>query len=486
MMKRLVSVVCIMTLLLCTTMSAGFGSTTACASVVGDCDGDGNITIVDAVTVQRYLADIPMGNVIDVDAADADSDGSITITDSTRIQQYLAEICEMSGIPYGEVDPFDGENNIKLTVWAFDKAKNLTLDLCKEFKAKYPNKKISISVQSHDENDAASDVLNDIDSAADVFSLPCDMLSTLVRYQAIAPVADPAAVKARDSKSSVDAATLNGKLYAYPETADNGYYLVYDKSVVSDNDAKTFEGILSACRKANRKFVMDAGNGFYSCVFPFTGGLRLNGMKNDVQQFNNYDEDQVVDTLAAFAKLIHDYSDVFESNYDIKIASGMSSSPRTVAAGIDGTWNAKEVSNALGSNFGAVKLPTVKVNGTNEQMISLHGYKFICVKSTSKYPNAAQLLADYLADESAQIRRAADLSWGPSNNNATKNKAVTGNAALKAVVEQSKYSVPQVDMAPTFWTPMANLGNELYKGEKYDKATLRTLLRRTIANIKDE
>ena len=31
-------------------------------------------------------------------------------------------------------------------------------------------------------------------------------------------------IKSRNTAASVDAATLNGKLYAYPLTADNGYF----------------------------------------------------------------------------------------------------------------------------------------------------------------------------------------------------------------------------------------------------------------------
>ena len=93
-------------------------------------------------------------------------------------------------------------------------------------------------------------------------------------------------------------------LLAYPETGDNGYYLVYDKSLVSDEDAKTLEGVFEACRKANKKFIMDAGSGFYACMFPFTGGLKLEGLHgedNNIQKFNDYDEAEVVATLDAFS-----------------------------------------------------------------------------------------------------------------------------------------------------------------------------------------
>ena len=119
-------------------------------------------------------------------------------------------------------------------------------------------------------------------------------------------------------------------------------------------------------------------------------------------------------------------------------------------------------------------------------MISLHGYKYIGVKEQSKFLEVAELLADFLTNEEAQIKRAEEVSWGPCNIKAAESEVVTKKPAVAAVLAQAEFSVPQVNMAATFWTPMANLGNELYKGDKYDTETVRTLLQKTVANIKDE
>ena len=249
-------------------------------------------------------------------------------------------------------DPFYGEDDIKLLVWAADKAVDVTKTLCNDFIAKYPDKKISIEVQVQGEGDAAANILNDADAAADVFSFACDQLNRLSRANALAPVFDVADVKARNSEASVNAATIDGELYAFPETGDNGYYLVYDKSVVSDEDAKTLEGVFAACKAAGKKVVIDAGNGFFSCMFPFTGGLTIEGLDEEgTQVFNDYNEDEVVDTLVAFAELFHEYEDIFMSAEATRISSGMAENPRTVGAGIDGSWNAVAVADALGDDF---------------------------------------------------------------------------------------------------------------------------------------
>ena len=388
-----------------------------------------------------------------------------------------------------ELEP---EAGAVLKVWAPDAALELFKAQCDAFIAQYPDAGIKIEVVAQGEGDAATNLLNDPEAAADVFSFACDQLNRLQDAGVIMPVNTNLAedVKARNSEKSLEAATLNDMLLAYPETGDNGYYLVYDKSLVSDEDAKTLEGVFEACRKANKKFIMDAGSGFYACMFPFTGGLKLEGLHgedNNIQKFNDYDEAEVVATLDAFSKLFHEYSDIFFSASPDKISAGLAEDPSIVAAGIDGSWNAAIVSKTLGENYGAAKLPTINVNGEDKQIVSMHGYKLIGVNAMSKYPNASQLLADYLSGEQCQLERAEKLSWGPSNTSAAATEIVTSNPAISAILEQSDYSVAQVNISSTFWDPMGNLGNNLFKEDiKHDTATLTALLDKTIANIKDE
>lgn len=392
----------------------------------------------------------------------------------------------------GDTAAADIESGASLKVWAPDKAIALVQKQCDAFAAKYPDAGLKIEVVAQGESDAAANMLNDPEVAADVFGFACDQLNKLNNAGVIMPVSPSALddVKSRNSESSVNAATLNGTLMAYPETGDNGYYLVYDKSIVSDEDAKTLEGVFEACRKSGKKFIMDAGNGFYACVFAFTGGLTIEGLEgedNDVQKFNDYNEDEVVATLKAFADLFAEYKDIFFSADPAKISSGMSEDPSTVAAGFDGSWNAATVQTVLGDNYGAAKLPTIKVNGTDKQIISMHGYKLIGVNAYSKAPKAAQLLADYLTGEECQKQRAEELSWGPSNKVVTESDVVKNNVAVTAILEQSANSVPQVNIADTFWTPMENLGNNLFKeGAKTDADSLKALLKKTISNIRGE
>ena len=64
---------------------------------LGDVDGDGAVSIIDATCIQRHLAEIPV-YAYNEKAADTDGDGEVTILDATGIQRYLAELPCFAGI----------------------------------------------------------------------------------------------------------------------------------------------------------------------------------------------------------------------------------------------------------------------------------------------------------------------------------------------------------------------------------------------------
>ena len=100
------------------------------------------------------------------------------------------------------------------------------------------NVTIEIGVQS--ESSAKDTVLADPESAADVFAFADDQLNELVNAGALQEVLlNPDDVKSRNLPGSVGAATMNDKLYAYPMTADNGYFLYYDASILSAEDVQS-------------------------------------------------------------------------------------------------------------------------------------------------------------------------------------------------------------------------------------------------------
>ena len=60
------------------------------ATLIGDADSDGKVTILDATRIQRYLAALCSEDDVNKANADTDHDTKITILDATRIQRLLA------------------------------------------------------------------------------------------------------------------------------------------------------------------------------------------------------------------------------------------------------------------------------------------------------------------------------------------------------------------------------------------------------------
>ena len=389
------------------------------------------------------------------------------------------------------VDPslFGDEDNISLKVWAPSQALELVKKQVEEFQKAYPDKTFkSIEVSAMAEAESGTQILNDASAAADVFGFASDHLNKLVDAKVLSEVAFVNAVTDMNSKETVEAGKIKGTLYAYPETNDNGYYLVYDKTVVADEKAGKLEDILAACKDAGKKFIFDCGNGYYGCTFAFTAGVKIDGLEDDgvTQKFVDYDEDEAVKTLQAFSKLMKEYKGTFTSLDVAQIASGFETG--TLGAGVDGSWNTNADQKALGDNFGAAKLPTINVDGTDKQLISLFGYKYIGVNAASKFPASAQILAYYLHGEKCQEQRAEELGWGPSNKNVQGKPVITDNPIQQAIKQQSENACVQVNIAPTFWNPMGNLGNKLIAEETDadDADFFKKLLKDTIANVRDE
>ncbi|MBQ2347014.1 MAG: extracellular solute-binding protein [Clostridia bacterium] len=390
-------------------------------------------------------------------------------------------------------DPLYGEGQngaISLKVWGPDAAQAILKEQCDTFienmKPYAPNG-ITIEVVPQGEDVAATQAKTDITAAADVFGFACDNIDGLVKAGALLEVtgAEKDFVTANNSESSVAAATVDGKIYAYPETGDNSYILVYDKTVVSEEQAKTLEGTLEACKAANKKFIMDAGNGYYSCMFMFTGGLKINGLVDGVQQFTDYDEDKVAKTVVAFQSLFAEYKDTFMSGEASKVVDGFKSG--TVGAGIDGSWNFSSAKSTLGDNAGFTILPTIKVGDEDLPIINMFGYKLLGVNAQSKFPNTAIELAKFLTNEECQMARAEKLNWGPSNKVVAESDLIKNDAALSAILAQSANSVPQTGLAGTFWTPVGTLGSKIIDFDNMmDEAAAKELINKTIANVKDE
>ena len=64
--------------------------TTKPDQIIGDVNGDGSVTVLDATTLQKYISGLVSLSNEQLALADTNGDGSITVLDATAIQKYIA------------------------------------------------------------------------------------------------------------------------------------------------------------------------------------------------------------------------------------------------------------------------------------------------------------------------------------------------------------------------------------------------------------
>ena len=147
------------------------------------------------------------------------------------------------------------EETVALRVWVGDNADLPWINsVIENFKAAHPEKTYDISVDIQAEGDCSKRVLNDTEAAADVFTFADDQFNSLMNAEALQQVMVDAdeiiAANGGADAGAVQASTgADGNLYAYPATADNGYFMFYNKEYFTEEDVQTLDGMLAkACR----------------------------------------------------------------------------------------------------------------------------------------------------------------------------------------------------------------------------------------------
>ena len=355
---------------------------------------------------------------------------------------------------------------VTLKVWADQGELALTEKLCNEFAAEHPEKEYTFEYGAVGAVDGKTRYLEDPAAAADVFLFADDQLVDLVKADALYEVTrNTDAIIAANTPGSINAASYEGTLYGYPMTSDNGYFLYYDKSVFTDEDLATLDGILAVANAAGKQVHMDISNGWYLASFFLGNGCTLTIEDGkQVIDFNNAKGLAAAEAIRAFCN-----DPAFVTGDDSVLAGGIGDA---IACGVSGTWMAAAIQEKLGENFGCCKLPTFTCDGKQVQMGSFLGCKIYGINSQTAYPVDAMELAEYLTGEKAQIERYQVLNYGPSNVNALADETIASNQALQALSAQSAFAVSQMVLGG-FWTPAEAFGAEL---EAHSTADLQTML----------
>lgn len=363
-----------------------------------------------------------------------------------------------------ESDSSDDSGTVSLTVWGAEEDQALLNEIVDSFKKEYGSQaQFDITVAAQSESDCKDALLGDLEGGADVFTFVDDQLMSLVAAGALEPVDNADEIKKADLEEAVSACTVNDTLYAYPLTADNGYFMYYDKSVFSDADVASLDQMLSVAAAANKKVTMDWSSGWYLYSFFGNTGLAFGLNDDGISNYCNWNANDTaikgVDVAGAMLAIAANPG--FLNTTDDGFIAGVQDG--SVAAGISGVWSAQNIEAAWGANYGAVKLPTYTCAGQQVQMSSFTGYKMMGVNAYSEHKEWALKLADWFTNEDNQMLRLEERDQGPSNINAAASEQVKKVPAIQAVIDQAQYGKLQ-RVGNSFWDAATEYGNLMATG----------------------
>ena len=382
---------------------------------------------------------------------------------------------------------------IKLTIWVSEADKPFATAVAKEFQAQHPEKNYQFSIDIQGENDVATRVLNDVENAADVYSCLNDQLGKLINGDALARIAGERLERIKQSiaAGAIQSATMkvNGAegLYGIPYT-DNTFFLYYDKSVFTENDVKTMDGILSKC-SASKQMAYPLTDGWYSTAFYFGKGLGYEVTYNDslaetsiTCDFDSATGEAVTEAMWNLAKDARFKADANDS----KITAGFNDG--SIVAAVSGIWNRTTIEGYLKDNFAVAKLPTYTLNkGTASeeqvQLTSFAGYKLMGVNNYSKHKTDAMDFAEFYTNKENQVKHFEDRGYVPTNMEARKDERVEKDACAKAITQQLMHSKIQSEVPSTLWVPMEGLGSAMVTGAQSGNFDLKTQLKACVAAI---
>ena len=358
-----------------------------------------------------------------------------------------------SGDAVIEGDDIDDSGEYKITVWCDQRIKDLTtLQINNFITASNGKYKIDFRVDTTGEDAAASSMIENVGAGADIYIFAQDQLSRLKTAGALSAFTGSIRdlVVKETSEDGVNAASLNGKLFALPFTSDNGYFMYYNKSVLNENDVKSMDSICSKLSSAGKKINFPVfSNGWYAAsYFMATGCSSEWSIDPSTNKFSSYVDnyqEKGVDACKGLAKLKAYQNSIFTTK-------DVTEFRKSLGVLVSGIWDYELAAQYLGENLGCCEMPNFTAGDKTYHLSSYKGYKLIGVKPTndSNKLSVCKRIARFLSNKSAQLERFDAVKWAPTNKEALATKDVQNHLGVGALIKQSTYAKPQTQ-TPSSW-----------------------------------
>lgn len=353
---------------------------------------------------------------------------------------------------------------VELTVWGAEEDEALLQEIFTSFQSHYAQEAdFRITYQPQSESGCKDALLGNLEGGADVFAFADDQVAALAAAGALDPIENADEIRATNLPTAVEAASEGNVLYAYPLTADNGYFLYYNKAYFSEADIQSLNRMLEIAADAGRLVVMDWSSAWYVYAFFGNTGMEVGLNEDGITNYCTWNrvDGPISGVDVAQAMLEIAASPGFASRTDTEFLEGVRDG--SVIAGVSGVWNAVAVEEAWGENAGASRLPAYTCGGQQVQMASFSGCKLIGVNAYSSHPQWAARLAEWITNEQNQSLRFEMRGQGPANRNAAASPEVQASPAIAALLAQSEFSQLQ-RVGGKFWDPVAEFAGSCARG----------------------
>lgn len=334
--------------------------------------------------------------------------------------------------------------------------------MCEAFDEAHPEWEINFEYGVCGEGDARDQVTKDVEEAGDVYFFANDQIPTLADSGALAKLGGDTEqwVKDNNEQTMVQSVTYNDGIYGVPFTS-NTWFMYYDKSKYTEDEVKSLDTMMAKdLGEGVYNFAFPMDNSWYIEAFYFGAGCSIFGDGTDASAGCDFNSDagkaatQYMVELAANPK----YSNEKDGSSLALFAEGK------LGAYCSGSWDAAAIREALGENFGAVKLPTVNINGQEGQMRSFAGSKAIGVNPNCEYPEVAVALAQYLGGEECQKIRYEARGITPTLASIEVGDDEVAAAEMSEIKEAS-FLQPVLAEMNAYWTPAETMGKEIIQGD---------------------
>ena len=268
------------------------------------------------------------------------------------------------------------EEDKVIRVWVGEESVEFYQTLCDEYVAAHSDFGYTVVVKGMDTGSVAGTITNDPQAAADIYTVAHDNIGKLAATQCAKPIGDQSLIDQvladnPEPFQKVIYSTLNGQKYLYGVPyISQALFLYYNKSLVTEEQASSFEGLREAAMAAGTKAVTVVGDDGYNMSFAllatkvsdhsttvkiYEGAESVSGGSKGTSNCQGDDTVAIIRWLQDYAADPNGFKWASPDGWD----ADLDKSNKGVLAVIGGAWHYNTAKAALGeTNLGIALIPT--------------------------------------------------------------------------------------------------------------------------------